>query len=462
MVPRILLINPPIYDFAAYDFWLKPYGLLSVAGRLRGQAEFSLFDYLEQRQYDFGLRIDDCGLKKPSEDNPQSAIRNVVTLDSDPGPKFDRWGRGRFPCEPIESPGPLKSIPRYFRRFGVSRTVFTDYLRERGPFDYVLVQTMMTYWYPGVREVIEDIRLAWPEAKIVLGGNYATLCPDHARSLGADLVVVGSDLPPLWKFLEMTPDPAQPALWEVCGHLPIGVLKLGDGCPFRCSYCSVPRVYGRFQPRPLPRLLAELELEVRLGAQNIAFYDDALLCDAEKMLVPFLMEVLRRGVHVNLHTPNALNARFLTAELADLMVRAGFKTFYLGFESASRQWQQGTGGKVFSEEFARAVDHLLAAGADPVDITAYEIIGHPASDVQELETSMRFVHSLGIRGMLADFSPIPGTPDGEASRRWVDLDEPLMHNKTAFPIIRLGFDEVNRLKDLQRMLNRSVASGTGS
>lgn len=38
--PRILLVNPPIYDFAAYDFWLRPYGVLSVAGQLRGQADF--------------------------------------------------------------------------------------------------------------------------------------------------------------------------------------------------------------------------------------------------------------------------------------------------------------------------------------------------------------------------------------------------------------------------------------
>ncbi len=32
------------------------------------------------------------------------------------------------------------------------------------------------------------------------------------------------------------------------------------------------------------------------------------------------------------------------------------------------------------------------------------------------------------------------------------MDEPLMHNKTAFPIILLGFDETNRLKDLQRKI----------
>lgn len=446
---RILLVNPPIYDFAAYDFWLKPYGLLSVAGRLRGQAEFLLFDYLERRG-DRELRIDDCGLKKPSEANPQFAIIN---------PQSDRWGRGRFPCEQIESPDPLKSIPRHFRRFGVPRTVFTDYLRERGPFDYVLVQTMMTYWYPGVREVIEDVRLAWPQARIVLGGNYATLCTNHARGLGADLVVAGTDLRPLWRLLGMPHDDDQPALWEVGANnhspLRIGAIKLTDGCPFQCSYCSVPRVYRGFAPRPLGRSVAELELLVGRGAENVAFYDDALLFEADRVLVPFLTEVLRRGIRINLHTPNALNARFLTAEWADLMVRAGFKTFYLGFESAARQWQQGTGGKVFSEELARAVDHLLAAGADPVDITAYQIVGHPNSDIQELETSMRFVHSLGIRGMLADFSPIPGTPDGDACRQWVDLDEPLLHNKTAFPIIRLGFEEVNRLKDLQRALNRS-------
>ena len=314
----------------------------------------------------------------------------------------------------------------------------------------------MTYWYPGVAEVIEDIRRVCPKARIVLGGNYATLCTEHARRLGADLVVVSSDLQPLWQLLGVTADPEQPALWDAYPFLRTGAIKLSDGCPFRCSYCSVPRVYEGFKPRPLGRALAELELLIACGAKDVAFYDDALLFDAERVLVPFLQEVIRRNLHVNLHTPNALNARFLTAGLADLMVQASFKTFYLGFESASQQWQECTGGKVHSNELAQSVKHLLAAGADPANITAYQILGHPQSDLQELEASMRFVHSLGIRGMPADFSPIPGTADGEACRRWVDMDEPLMHNKTAFPIIHLGFDEVNRLKDLQRQLNRDL------
>ena len=59
---------------------------------------------------------------------------------------------------------------------------------------------------------------------------------------------------------------------------------------------------------------------------------------------------------------------------------------------------------------------------------------------------------------LADFSPIPGTPDGDYCIRWVDLNEPLMHNKTAFAIIMMGFDETNRLKDLQRKLNKTIGA----
>jgi len=33
--PNILLVNPWIHDFAAYDFWAKPMGLLSIASILR-------------------------------------------------------------------------------------------------------------------------------------------------------------------------------------------------------------------------------------------------------------------------------------------------------------------------------------------------------------------------------------------------------------------------------------------
>ena len=476
---KILLVNPPIYDFAAYDFWLKPYGLLSVAGYLRGKADFALFDYLDRLHPYFA-------------GNPL---------------QFDQWGRGRFYQQQIASPPCLQQIPRRFGRFGLPREVFADFLAKTDSPDYVLIQTMMTYWYQGVVETIEDVRKVHPKARIILGGNYVTLCHDHARTLNADLLVPGTNLDPLWDYLSLTPDLDQPALWEAYEKLNVGILKLTDGCPFKCTYCSVPKVYGKFSTRPPSRAQAELKLLLKLGAKNIAFYDDALLFKPKKALTPFLEKIINqnsippdpviakersdcgnlqppasegwqpqaklgdghneirlpRGGHTtsdirntNLHSPNALNARFITKEIARLITRAGFKTFYLGFESASAKWQSQTGSKVFSEELAAAVEHLKAAGAEPANITAYQILGHPQSEIQQLEKSIRFVNSLGIKGMLADFSPIPGTPDGDKCSKWIDMTKPLNHNKTAFPITLLGFKETNRLKDFQRTLNRAL------
>ena len=430
MKPKILLVNPPIYDFTAYDFWLKPYGMLSVAGFLRGQANFTLFDYMD-RTHPF--------------------MAKQKQLQSDP------WGRGRFYYEQIPAPPALAVVPRYYRRFGLPRNIFQNFLTEHEKFDFVFIQTTMTYWYQGIQETIEDFRQAMPKAKIILGGNYATLCSSHARKLGADLLVEGIDLQPLWERLSLKPQSTQPALWEAYKKLNVGVLKLSDGCPFNCTYCSVPKVYGKFRALPMERSLAELDLLAERRVSNIAFYDDALLYNSEQVLMPFLREVIKQNIKVNFHSPNALNARFITPELADLMVEAGFKTFYLGFESASSQWQQKTGSKVSPDEFRLAVEYLIAAGAQLANITAYQILGHPYGNIQQLEDSMHFVNSLGIRGMLADFSPIPGTPDGEYCRKWVNMDEPLLHNKAAFPIFLLGFEYANYFKDLQRKLNSSLA-----
>jgi radical SAM superfamily enzyme YgiQ (UPF0313 family) len=161
--------------------------------------------------------------------------------------------------------------------------------------------------------------------------------------------------------------------------------------------------------------------------------------------------VLREDIRVAFHTPNALNARFITPEIASLMVRAGFKTFYLGLESSEYEWQRKTGGKVYSEEFADAVRNLKKAGASSV--TAYVIAGHPSSAEQNLEQSMHFASEQGAEVMLSEFAPIPRTPDGDACGTFTNLDEPLNHNKTAFASRRLGAERLQSLKDLCRRLN---------
>ena len=418
-----LLVHPPIFDFTAYDFWLRPYGMMRAAARFAGASRFTFFDYL-------------------------STV------------KKDSWGRGRIEGTIIAKPEVFGDIPRRFRRFGKPRAEFQDLLRSRA-FDLALIQTSMTYWYPGVMEVIEDIRAIQPAVKIVLGGVYATLCTEHAETLGADLVIQGANLAPLYKFLDL-----DHARERTAGYMPgcdaaadapqnvrdnVGIIKLSDGCPFNCSYCAAPMMWKGFTPRGLDECVADFRRLTAAGAKDIAFYDDALLYRADEALLPFLDAVSAEtgGVRpVRFHTPNALNARFVTPYLARRMVNAGFAGFFLGFESGAQAWQMATGGKVSADEFEAAVNYLREAGASA--IFAYIIVGHPDAEAQDAENSIRLARSLGVRVMLSEFSPIPGTVDGLKCARWADIAEPLSHNKTAFALRRLGVDRLNRLKDMAR------------
>lgn len=425
MASRILLVNPAIHDFCAYDFWLKPYGLLRVAGMLRGQAEMALFDYLD---------------------------RYLAEEETDLPVRSDRWGRGDFLKDPLPKPAALKDVPRRFNRFGIPRMVFSAFLASREPYDVALIQTGMTYWYPGVREAIEDVRQRSPKTRIVLGGVYASLCPEHAATLGADLVIRGSDLDPLWKLLGIAPPQGAPAWWEGYSRLGSGVLKLSDGCPLRCTYCASERLHGGFSPRRQETALAEVRTLTARGVRDIAFYDDALLYRADETLLPFLDCLPRDGAPVRFHTPNALHARFITADVVRRLVAGGFQTFYLGLESASAQWQESTGRKVTVEEFRQAVAYLREGGVG--EIHAYVLLGHPSSDPESVAAALRFAQELGVRAALAEFSPVPGTPDGDACAPRVDLREPLNHSKTAYPIRAWGETTVNRLKALSREIGQ--------
>jgi radical SAM superfamily enzyme YgiQ (UPF0313 family) len=203
--------------------------------------------------------------------------------------------------------------------------------------------------------------------------------------------------------------------------------------------------------------MQELDLLEDLSIKNIAFYDDSLLFKTEQILEPFL-DAIEKSQHEfdGFHTPNALNARFLNESIADRMAGSGFKTFYIGYESGADNWQKTTGGKVYSFEFEKAVGNLLKAGVPQTQITCYLIVGHPRGELQQIEESMCFANHLGIKIMLSEFSPIPGTLDGELCRGWVDLDEPLNHNKVSFTRKILGDKRTQELKDMATDLNRSL------
>jgi len=400
---NILLINPPAWDFKAYDHWLKPLGLLQLGGILKNKGHrVRLFDFLDR--FHPSLKRAGMSAQKP-------------------------YGDGKYPVLEIPKPEIFQGIKRKFKHYGIPFEVFERELRGSEAPDLVLVTSLFTYWHLGGVEVIRRVREIYPGAKIVLGGIYPALCYEHARNhSGADLVIgrerpekiiaeIESLLPELGLSEISKPSPEKIPLpdFSFYPELSYACLLLSLGCPFRCPYCasSVLQPVLKFaDPESSIEQISRLYRDKAVS--NWVFYDDALLYQAELHLLPFLEKLMSLKLPLALHTPNALHAAYLTREVADRLYASGFKTIRLGFEIADPVLQKVLGGKVDSVELETAVLNLQRAGFSGKEIGVYVLTGYPGSSFAQVKDSLEFIHRLGAKSFLSQFSPIPGTPAGDS------------------------------------------------
>ncbi|MDZ7265501.1 MAG: radical SAM protein [candidate division KSB1 bacterium] len=445
---NILLVNPWIYDFAAYDFWIKPIGLLSIG------------NILERHGYQ--THLIDC-LDRWHPFNP--SLKNK------------KYGTGKFIRTEVEKPAILKHIPRRYCRYGMPLDVFEKSLAALPSPEVILVTSMMTYWYPGVRQAIRILKEKYPTIPLILGGVYATLNYDHAlKNMGADYVISGAgEIAALQLVAKLTGQSCDTTS-EVKAEFPhpsfryyfrlasVPILT-STGCPYHCSFCASQLLSGKFRQRNPEEVIAEIEyLYRRRHVRQIAFYDDALLMNAERHLMPILEGVLRKRIHVNFHTPNGMHPKLMTRELAQLMFQTNFKTLRLSYESGSASRQADMGFKVTDDSLATAIDHLQAAGFRRHDLEVYVIMGLPDQTVAEVVHSMFNVAKLGARVKLTTFSPIPGTRDWkraiESGLISPEID-PLLTNDSIFPLARPEFpyDMFQQIKSLSKVLNYGLDHG---
>ncbi len=447
MKKNILLINPWIYDFAAYDFWLAPLGLLSLAAFLRESG--------------YGVQVIDC-LRRSVQASPLPRIEKP--------PRRFPAGHGHFFKEPFPKPAPLHAVPKRYNRYGITETELRKGLQAIRKPELILVTSMMTYWYPAVFDTIRILKEEIPGVPVILGGNYVTLCAEHAQGSGADRLVIGEgeiQLPEILKdylgndnAFKVDPDDLDsypyPA-YDLYEHQEQISIMTSRGCPFRCSYCASHRINPRYRRRNPIKVADEIAYWHRIyGVCHFSFYDDALLIDPEGMAIPLLKEIIKRGLTCQFHCPNGLHLREVTPELARLMFRAGFRTIRFGFETADVQRQLDTGGKVTNEHLERAVAYLREAGYEPRDIGIYLLCGLPGQSAVEVHEAIKHVQRCGARPVIAEYSPIPGTALWDASVEaspYPIAEEPLFHNNSLLPCQSslLTFEMYQDLKRLTRM-----------
>lgn len=445
MKPELILINPWIYDFAAYDLWSKPLGLLYIASYLRNRG--------------FRIHFIDClDVHHPGMDTDPVRSRPVRRA----------YGTGKFWREKIPSPSPLRHIPKSYCRYGISESLFVRELeRVKNP-AAVLVTSLMTYWYPGVRDAIALAKKVHPGVPVFLGGIYARLCQSHAiEHSGAHRVVdVGGieDLDGVGRVLEEfgiqspeghpPPDRILRPAFDMLRRVDYICIMTSAGCPYRCQYCASRFLTPRFLRRNPDLIMEEiLHWHRDYRVRDFAFYDDALLVNAETRIGIVLEDLIRRGLRLRFHTPNALHVREISAQVAELLYLSGFRTIRLGFETSDMDLHKALDRKVSEGEFEGAVRNLIRAGFTKKDIGAYILTGLPGQTVESVADTVRFVGAMGATPHLAEYSPIPHTTLWEKAVALSEYDlasEPLYHNNTLLPC----WDDAQRagVLELKRMV----------
>lgn len=441
MKKTLILINPWIFDFAAYDMWSKPIGLYYLASALRNQG--------------FDINLIDC----TGPLNPE--MNAGVTT-----PKRKADGTGKYFREVINKLDALSHIERPYSRYGIPLHVFKDFLKRVKKPDAILVTSLMTYWYPGVHDVISITKEIHPGVPVILGGIYARLCREHAQKLsGADFVIskgFDESLSTVLDLMDLN-EPvtsqgifqAYPA-FDLLSKIDYIPLITSIGCPYRCEYCASSFLYPQILQRDIHDVLDEIIFwNKNHDVKNFAFYDDALLFNSEKHISILLEKLISLKARIHFHTPNALHVREISSKIATQLYDSGFKTIRLGFETADMEIHDKLDNKVKEGELDRAVINLKKAGFRKDQIGAYILMGLPGQTVESVMDSVNYAGERGIAPYLAEYSPIPHTPLWNEAKTCVRYDieqEPLFHNNTLVPC--WDEDKLKRIPELRLLVKK--------
>jgi radical SAM superfamily enzyme YgiQ (UPF0313 family) len=264
---------------------------------------------------------------------------------------------------------------------------------------------------------------------VVVGGPYASLCPEEVTGL-ADVVFVdeAEETWPLflthfvagsWKSeyrpdekpdLTLAPAPRFDLL-DVSKYHAL-TIQFARGCPFTCEFCDIIVMYGR---RPRAKSVSQLMAEVRechrLGATQVFIVDDNFIGN-RKLAKELLRELADWGAKndypLDFNTEVSLDVAG-DDELLALMRAAHFTTIFIGIESPRKaslletKKNQNTRGDL--------VENVRRVQSYGIQVQAGMIVGFDADDTSIFEEQLRFIQDAQIPvSMTGLLQALPKTP----------------------------------------------------
>ncbi len=197
----------------------------------------------------------------------------------------------------------------------------------------------------------------------------------------------------------------------ISGWKPGGVVSVATsrGCPFSCTFCSVPGMYGHaFRTHSIDRVLEELALHK--GNLYTFFADDIFTANKKRV-----KELLTRMITSGLTPTWGAQVRTETVddpELLQLMKDSHCFNVYVGFESINPRTLKLFQKKQDLAKIERAIERFHANG---IKIHGMFVVGSDEDDLETLDATVRFARKHEIDSVqFMILTPIPGSSDWDS------------------------------------------------
>jgi radical SAM superfamily enzyme YgiQ (UPF0313 family) len=301
--------------------------------------------------------------------------------------------------------------------------------------DMVAISTI-TSTAPRAYELADEFRLKG--IPVVMGGPHVTFLPDEALA-HSDYVVCGEGENAILQLLNAlnadapldgirglsyraggktfynekedfisdldalpTPDFSLIEAWNSDQVIPFATSR---GCPFKCKFCSVIKMFGtQMRYLSVDRVIEELKVYSK-KTNHIFFCDDNFTANKKRA-----KQILRRMIKEDFKFEWSAQVRVDAArdeELLDLMRKSGCYTVFIGFESINPKTLLAYDKKQSIDDIKHSIERFHSYG---ICIHGMFVLGASDDNVFTIKNTAKFAEDMKLDSVqFLVLTPLPGT-----------------------------------------------------
>jgi radical SAM superfamily enzyme YgiQ (UPF0313 family) len=332
------------------------------------------------------------------------------------------------------------------------------------------VSIMFSLEWPFARELVAKIRARFPAAFLVAGGEHITALPEYSldNCPALDCCVLGEGEQTMVDLVEAVsagidvrevnglclradgghlhtqsrrrlrelgtiPRPAWdlvPIAAYLDGEVMTGVnlgrsmpMLASRGCPYRCTFCSNPVMWGTLWRVRDPREVFDEMCDYMddYGATNFDFYDLTAIVRRD-WIVEFCKLIIASGRTFTWQLPSGTRSEAIDAEVTRLLYRSGCRYVNYAPESGSEEILERIKKRISKPKMLESMRWAVRNG---INVKANFILGFPGERLHHVWDTYKFIMSMSLIGLqdvsVFPFSPYPGSELFEFVRKRGDV-----------------------------------------